>query len=79
MLFDDASKGFDSTNSITCAKTVLPTFMRPSGSSNPERHRKWAVRNSIVDTQKSPESLVGKEVESELPDLNRTVLETQAF
>jgi hypothetical protein len=52
----------------------LPTFMRPSGSSNPESIANRHHGIQIVDTQKSPENLVRKEVVGELPNLNRTLV-----
>ena len=45
---------FHGTNSITCANSVLPTFMRHSRSSNPESIANERHAIQIVDTIKSP-------------------------
>src|SRR5208283_4487026 len=67
-------KVFHGTNSIPCANSVLPTFMRPSGSSNPESIANKQHGIQIVDTQNSPENVARKEVVGGLSKLNRTVV-----
>lgn len=50
---DNAPKVFHGTNSITCAKNVLPTFMCHSGSVKPESVANYPIRIQIVDTHES--------------------------
>ena len=47
-------KVFHGTNSITCANSVLPMFMRHSRLSNPESIANKPHASQIVDTLKSP-------------------------
>src|SRR5215208_3982410 len=49
-------KVFHGTNSITCANSVLPTFMRHLGSVQPESIANWPFRIQIVDTSESLET-----------------------
>src|SRR3954467_11172625 len=49
-------KVFHGTNSITCANSVLPTFMRHLGSVQPESIANSPPGVQIVDTPESPET-----------------------
>jgi hypothetical protein len=55
---DDSAKVFQGTNSITCANSVLPTFMRHSGSLKPASIANRRSEIQIVDTHESLETRV---------------------
>src|SRR5208283_2010406 len=67
-------KVFHGTNSITCANSVLPTFMRHSRSSNPESIAKQPQAIQIVDTLKSLQTTHDNELDGEMANLNRTAV-----
>ena len=47
-------KVFHGTNSITCASSVLPTFMPHLGHFEPEGPARQRIEIQIVDTRKPP-------------------------
>ena len=49
---------FHGTNSITCANSVLPTFMRHSGLINPRSIANDQTRIQIVDTPETLETRI---------------------
>jgi antitoxin ParD1/3/4 len=68
------AKVFHGTNSITCANSVLPAFMRPSGGWNPESIANERHAIQIVDTQKLRQSLIDEWITRKLPQFNRTLV-----
>src|ERR1700737_4840977 len=67
-------KVFHGTNSITCANNVLPTFMRDSGSLNPESIANPRNQIQIVDTLKLLETILMKGLAGRIYKINRTVV-----
>lgn len=67
-------KVFHGTNSITCANSVLPTFMRHSRSSNPESIANEPHAIQIVDTLNSMEIILGKGLAGSKCGINRTAV-----
>src|ERR1700737_2523291 len=73
-------KVFHGTNSIPCANNVLPTFMRDSGSLNPESIANPRNQIQIVDTLKLLETILMKGLAGRIYKINRTVvLQNSAF
>src|ERR1035437_8460151 len=66
------AKVFQGTNSITCANSVLPTFMRHSRSLNPESIANEHHAIQIVDTLNQLENLVITGLAGRTPRINRT-------
>ena len=68
------AKVFHGTNSITCANSVLPTFMRYSRLSNPESIANERHAIQIVDTPNSLDVVVIKGLASPMSKMNRTAV-----
>jgi hypothetical protein len=67
-------KVFYGTNSITCANSVLPTFMPSSGSVKPESIAKPYRPFQIVDTPESSETILNTVLVGTQQPTNRTVV-----
>lgn len=67
-------KVFHGTNSITCAKSVLPTFMRYPRSVKPESFANSQIKFQIVDTHESLATRFSIGFARGDPQMNRTLL-----
>src|SRR6185295_487164 len=67
-------KDFHGTNSMTCANSVLPTFMRHPGSLEPASIANEPTEIQIVDTHESPEAFVTIGLAVRCQQMNRTLL-----
>src|ERR1035437_6579537 len=67
-------KLFHGTNSMTCANSVLPTFMRHSGSFKPESIANLHHKIQIVDTPKALDAYVNNHLQPDRRQINRTPL-----
>src|ERR1700730_12785792 len=65
---------FHGTNSMTCANSVLPTFMRYPRSPKPERIANAEFEIQIVDTREVLEPRVNRRSAACRPQINRTLL-----
>src|ERR1039457_4155328 len=72
-------KLFHGTNSMTCANSVLPTFMRHPRSVKPESLANVENEIQIVDTHKSLITLVGIGFAAGWLQLNRTLVMPDVF
>src|ERR1017187_5396140 len=72
-------KVFHGTNSITCANSVLPTFMRRSRLSNPESIANEPNAIQIVDTLKSLQITHDNQLDRHEAKLNRTAVNSTHF
>ena len=75
-------KVFHGTNSITCANSVLPTFMRHPGVGQTREHRKTAKRQieiQIADTHESLETRVNACAAARWLEINRTLVAFSSF
>src|SRR5437867_655793 len=68
-------KVFHDTNSMTCANSVLPTFMRHPGSVKPASIANRQSEIQIVDTHESLETRVSIGFAAGWHQINRTLLE----
>jgi hypothetical protein len=68
-------KVFHGTNSITCANSVLPTFMRHLGSVQPESIANWPFGVRIVDTPESLETIANADFTAGRQRIDRTLVE----
>ena len=67
-------KDFHGTNSITCAKSVSPTFMCHPGSVQPESFANRQIEIQIVDTHESLATLVSARFAAGGHQMNQTLL-----
>jgi hypothetical protein len=67
-------KVFQGTNSIICANSVLPTFMRHPGSFKPESIAKQQSEIQIVDTPAALETTVNASFAAGDRQINRTLV-----
>src|ERR1019366_1717703 len=70
---------FHGTNSMTCANSVLPTFMRHPRSVKPESLANVENEIQIVDTHKSLITLVGIGFAAGWLQLNRTLVSLSLY
>ena len=67
-------KVFHGTNAMTCANSVLPTFMCHPGSLKPESIANQRSEIQIVDTQESLETRISTDFTACWHQINRTLL-----
>jgi hypothetical protein len=67
-------KVFHGTNSITCANSVLPTFMLVPGSFKPASIANWRLKIQIVDTHETLETRASTSFGACWIEINRTLL-----